>query len=196
MAVSNATGAIVLTTGNKSEMATGYSTLYGDSAGGFAVIKDVPKTLVYELCRYRNEVAVEVGDPEPIPLAVLDEGAVGRTATRPARRPVAAPLRRARPVARALRRRRRHRRGDDRERSRPRAGPADHAPRGPAASTSGARCRRAFGSRRRPSAVTVVCRSRTPFARASMSRRPRHRRAPAACFDAAVPRAGRDARRS
>ena len=71
MAISNATGAIVLTTGNKSEMATGYSTLYGDSAGGFAVIKDVPKTLVYELCRYRNEVAVEAGDPEPIPLAVL-----------------------------------------------------------------------------------------------------------------------------
>jgi NAD+ synthase (glutamine-hydrolysing) len=71
MAVSNATGAIVLTTGNKSEMATGYSTLYGDSAGGFAVIKDVPKTLVYELCRYRNEVAVDAGDPEPIPLAVL-----------------------------------------------------------------------------------------------------------------------------
>ena len=41
----------MLTTGNKSELATGYSTLYGDSAGGFAVIKDVPKTLVYELCR-------------------------------------------------------------------------------------------------------------------------------------------------
>jgi NAD+ synthase (glutamine-hydrolysing) len=57
MAVSNATGWIVLTTGNKSEMATGYSTLYGDSAGGFAVIKDVPKTLVYELCNYRNRVA-------------------------------------------------------------------------------------------------------------------------------------------
>ena len=73
MAVSNATGAIVLTTGNKSEMATGYSTLYGDSAGGFAVIKDVPKTLVYELCRYRNQVALEVGDPEPIPLAVLEK---------------------------------------------------------------------------------------------------------------------------
>jgi NAD+ synthase (glutamine-hydrolysing) len=73
MAVSNATGAIVLTTGNKSEMATGYSTLYGDSAGGFAVIKDVPKTLVYELCRYRNRVALEVGDPEPIPLAVLEK---------------------------------------------------------------------------------------------------------------------------
>jgi NAD+ synthase (glutamine-hydrolysing) len=54
MAVSNAQGWIVLTTGNKSELATGYSTLYGDSAGGFAVIKDVPKTLVYRLCRYRN----------------------------------------------------------------------------------------------------------------------------------------------
>ena len=71
MAISNATGAIVLTTGNKSEMATGYSTLYGDSAGGFAVIKDVPKTLVYELCRYRNEVAVRDGDPQPVPEAVL-----------------------------------------------------------------------------------------------------------------------------
>ena len=71
MAVSNATGAIVLTTGNKSEMATGYSTLYGDSAGGFAVIKDVPKTLVYELCRYRNERARLDGDPEPISEEVL-----------------------------------------------------------------------------------------------------------------------------
>jgi NAD+ synthase (glutamine-hydrolysing) len=71
MAISNATGAIVLTTGNKSEMATGYSTLYGDSAGGFAVIKDVPKTLVYELCRYRNEIALRDGDPEPIPVSVL-----------------------------------------------------------------------------------------------------------------------------
>ncbi|MHB8498740.1 MAG: NAD+ synthase [Acidimicrobiales bacterium] len=57
MALSNAKGWIVLTTGNKSEMASGYSTLYGDSAGGFAVIKDVPKTLVYDLCRYRNRQA-------------------------------------------------------------------------------------------------------------------------------------------
>jgi NAD+ synthase (glutamine-hydrolysing) len=54
MALSNDRGWIVLTTGNKSEMATGYSTLYGDSAGGFAVIKDVDKTLVYRLCRYVN----------------------------------------------------------------------------------------------------------------------------------------------
>jgi NAD+ synthase (glutamine-hydrolysing) len=54
MARSNASGKIVLTTGNKSEMAVGYSTLYGDTAGGFAVLKDVPKTLVYELASYRN----------------------------------------------------------------------------------------------------------------------------------------------
>ena len=73
MAMSNAKGWIVLTTGNKSEMATGYSTLYGDSAGGFAVIKDVPKTLVYELCRYRNTQAVLDGLPGPIPDSVLDK---------------------------------------------------------------------------------------------------------------------------
>ena len=55
MALSNKhRGSIVLTTGNKSELAVGYSTLYGDTAGGFAVIKDVPKTLVYDLCRWRN----------------------------------------------------------------------------------------------------------------------------------------------
>lgn len=73
MAVSNAKGWIVLTTGNKSEMATGYSTLYGDSAGGFAVIKDVPKTLVYDLCRHRNTQAVLEGLPGPIPDSVLDK---------------------------------------------------------------------------------------------------------------------------
>jgi NAD+ synthase (glutamine-hydrolysing) len=54
MALSNKTGSIVLTTGNKSEMAVGYCTLYGDMAGGFAVIKDLTKTLVYRLARYRN----------------------------------------------------------------------------------------------------------------------------------------------
>jgi NAD+ synthase (glutamine-hydrolysing) len=57
MALSNKFGWLVLTTGNKSEIGVGYSTLYGDTAGGFAVIKDVPKMLVYELCRYRNQVA-------------------------------------------------------------------------------------------------------------------------------------------
>jgi NAD+ synthase (glutamine-hydrolysing) len=55
MALSNKNGWLVLTTGNKSEFATGYCTLYGDMAGGFAVIKDVPKTLVFGLCRWRNE---------------------------------------------------------------------------------------------------------------------------------------------
>jgi NAD+ synthase (glutamine-hydrolysing) len=73
MAISNATGALVLTTGNKSELATGYTTLYGDSVGGFAVIKDVVKTLVYELCRYRNARADAQGQPAPIPTSVLDK---------------------------------------------------------------------------------------------------------------------------
>ncbi len=57
MAVSNKSGKIVLTTGNKSEMAVGYATLYGDMAGGFCVLKDVPKTLVYRLAGYRNSVS-------------------------------------------------------------------------------------------------------------------------------------------
>jgi NAD+ synthase (glutamine-hydrolysing) len=68
MALSNKHGWLVLTTGNKSEMSVGYATLYGDMAGGFAVIKDVPKTLVYELVRRRNERAGR----EPIPASVLD----------------------------------------------------------------------------------------------------------------------------
>ncbi|MFQ5996752.1 MAG: NAD+ synthase [Dehalococcoidales bacterium] len=57
MALSNKFGWLVLTTGNKSEMATGYTTLYGDMAGGFAVIKDVPKTMVYKLAKHRNSLA-------------------------------------------------------------------------------------------------------------------------------------------
>ena len=68
MALSNRHGWLVLTTGNKSEMSVGYATLYGDMAGGFAVIKDVPKTLVYRLVRYRNELA----DRELVPQSVLD----------------------------------------------------------------------------------------------------------------------------
>jgi NAD+ synthase (glutamine-hydrolysing) len=68
MALSNTHGWLVLTTGNKSEMSVGYATLYGDMAGGFAVIKDVPKTLVYDLVRHRNSKA-----PEPlVPPAVID----------------------------------------------------------------------------------------------------------------------------
>lgn len=60
MAFSNKFGWLVLTTGNKSEMSTGYATLYGDMAGGFAVIKDVPKVLVYKLSRYRNSLGVVI----------------------------------------------------------------------------------------------------------------------------------------
>jgi NAD+ synthase (glutamine-hydrolysing) len=60
MALSNKFGSIVLTTGNKSEMAVGYSTLYGDMAGGFAVIKDISKTLVYRLCHYRNSLSAAI----------------------------------------------------------------------------------------------------------------------------------------
>jgi NAD+ synthase (glutamine-hydrolysing) len=63
----------VLTTGNKSELATGFSTLYGDSAGGFAPIKDVPKTGVWELSRWRNEQAVAAAAVEPIPPAIIDK---------------------------------------------------------------------------------------------------------------------------
>ncbi len=72
MALSNKFGWLVLTTGNKSEMSVGYTTLYGDLAGGFAVIKDVPKTLVYRLCTWRNSpagaitvdaIASHAGDP-------------------------------------------------------------------------------------------------------------------------------------
>ncbi len=69
MALSNKFGWLVLTTGNKSEMATGYTTLYGDMAGGFAVIKDVPKTMVYELARYRNSL----GRTELIPSTIVDK---------------------------------------------------------------------------------------------------------------------------
>jgi NAD+ synthase (glutamine-hydrolysing) len=69
MALSNKFGSLVLTTGNKSEMATGYSTLYGDMAGGFAVLKDVLKTLLYELAAYRNTL----GEKPVIPQAVIDK---------------------------------------------------------------------------------------------------------------------------
>jgi len=69
MTISNKFGYLVLTTGNKSEFATGYATLYGDMAGGYAVIKDVPKTLVFRLCEYRNEV----GPGAPVPRSVIDK---------------------------------------------------------------------------------------------------------------------------
>ncbi|HUY86739.1 MAG TPA: NAD+ synthase, partial [Acidimicrobiales bacterium] len=69
MELSNQYGWLVLTTGNKSELAVGYSTLYGDTAGGFAVIKDVPKTMVYQLCEMRNRN----GEEQVIPKSVIDK---------------------------------------------------------------------------------------------------------------------------
>ncbi|WP_420834914.1 NAD+ synthase [Serpentinimonas raichei] len=71
MALSNKFGAIVLTTGNKSELATGYCTLYGDMAGGFAVLKDVPKTRVFELARWRNAHDPCGGGANPIPERII-----------------------------------------------------------------------------------------------------------------------------
>jgi NAD+ synthase (glutamine-hydrolysing) len=67
MALSNQEGHLVLTTGNKSELAVGYSTLYGDSVGGFNPLKDVPKLLVWRLARWRNQAALERGENPPIP---------------------------------------------------------------------------------------------------------------------------------
>ena len=69
MTIANKFGWLVLTTGNKSEMATGYATLYGDMAGGFAVIKDIPKQMVYQLAQYRNSI----DDLEVIPSSVIEK---------------------------------------------------------------------------------------------------------------------------
>ena len=71
MSLSNAEGHLVLTTGNKTEIAVGYSTIYGDSVGGFAPIRDVPKTLVWELAKWRNEAARRQNLVEPIPEASI-----------------------------------------------------------------------------------------------------------------------------
>jgi NAD+ synthase (glutamine-hydrolysing) len=72
MAASNATGALVLTTGNKSELAVGYATLYGDMNGGFAPLRDVYKTDVWALARWRNERARVAGSSEVIPASVIE----------------------------------------------------------------------------------------------------------------------------
>ena len=100
MALSNKFGWLVLTTGNKSEMAVGYATLYGDMAGGLAVIKDVLKTWVYRLVRDRNERA----GSELVPGIRARARSDRRAAARPARRGLAAALRAARSHPRGLRR--------------------------------------------------------------------------------------------
>jgi NAD+ synthase (glutamine-hydrolysing) len=73
MAESNMHGHLVLTTGNKTELSVGYSTIYGDSAGGFAPIKDVPKMLVWELARWRNSFAESRGETPPIPANSIEK---------------------------------------------------------------------------------------------------------------------------
>lgn len=73
MGLSNMHGHLVLTTGNKTELAVGYSTIYGDSVGGFAPIKDVPKLLVWELARWRNEHARARGETPPIPVGSIEK---------------------------------------------------------------------------------------------------------------------------
>ena len=157
MAISNKFGWMVLTTGNKSEMATGYSTLYGDMAGGFAVIKDVPKMLVYALVRRPQPARRTRADPR----GGAREAAERRAAPGPEGRGLAAAVRGARRGARGLRRSRTSRP----RRSRPRAStarPSSASSRSStAASTSGARRRRASGCRPRRSARTAGCRSPT-----------------------------------
>jgi len=74
MALSNRTGALVLTTGNKSEIAVGYCTLYGDMNGGLAVIADIPKTMVFRVCRYMNAHFASLGyDAPPIPISTIEK---------------------------------------------------------------------------------------------------------------------------
>jgi NAD+ synthase (glutamine-hydrolysing) len=73
MGLSNLDGHLVLTTGNKTELSVGYSTIYGDSAGGFAPIKDVPKMLVWALARWRNELAASRGEVPPIPESSIEK---------------------------------------------------------------------------------------------------------------------------
>ena len=73
MGLSNQNGHLVLTTGNKSELAVGYSTIYGDSVGGFAPIKDVEKSLVWELAKHRNKLAASTGAIAPIPESSIDK---------------------------------------------------------------------------------------------------------------------------
>lgn len=73
MAISNQEGHLVLATGNKSELSVGYSTIYGDAVGGFAPIKDVPKTLVWDLARWRNERATADGETPPIPASSIEK---------------------------------------------------------------------------------------------------------------------------
>jgi NAD+ synthetase len=116
MALSNKFGWLVLTTGNKSEMAVGYSTLYGDSAGGFAVIKDVYKTTVYELCRYVNDTRRAGDHPEACSTSRRRPSSARTSATTRACRPTRCSTRSSRRTWRTTARRRDHRRSATRPR--------------------------------------------------------------------------------
>ena len=104
MGLSNQHGHLVLATGNKSELAVGYSTLYGDAVGGFAPLKDVPKTLVWRLARWRNARRRAPGRDAADPGELDQQAAVGRAAPRPARHRLAARRTSARRRPRRLRR--------------------------------------------------------------------------------------------
>ena len=201
MALSNTVGSLVLATGNKSEMSVGYSTLYGDMAGGFAVIKDVPKQLVYELVKYRNAPRRRRARPRVGDRA----GALGRASPRSARRRLAAAVRDARP-------------GRSRAMSSATSRATSSSPRGSPAEVVDEVVRlvnraeykrrqaraRASGSRRRRSAATGGCRSPTatraepgrqaPDRRADRDRHP-HQRAESTrvVAELAVPDPGRAA---
>ena len=158
MALSNKFGAIVLSTGNKSELGVGYCTLYGDMVGGLAVISDVPKTLVYRLSEYVNSRR------PVIPQATHRKAAFGRAAPRPERQRLAPAVRDSRCRARRLRRRFPPR-GTDRQR--PRIRYRSRAPRDPLG-----RSRRiqAPASRPRPQDFPQSLRCRPPFADRSQER--------------------------
>jgi hypothetical protein len=160
MAISNKTGSLVLTTGNKSEMAVGYCTLYGDMAGGFAVIKDIAKTLVYRARALAQHALVRDSRTDHQPPAI------GRVEAGPDRSGQSAPLRGAR----------RHRRGVHGKGSQP---ARDHCPAAlprpmcaascicsRSANTSGGRHRSASASRSAVSARTGAIRS--PIATATL----------------------------
>ena len=92
MGISNQEGHLVLATGNKSELSVGYSTIYGDAVGGYAPIKDVPKTLVWALARWRNDGGGAPRRDAADPAEQHRQAAVGRAAARPARHRLAARL--------------------------------------------------------------------------------------------------------
>ena len=156
MALSNRYGHLVLSTGNKSELAVGYCTLYGDMAGGYAVLSDVPKTLVYELAAELNR------DGERIPRATLEKPPSAELRPEPEGHRLPAPLREARPAHRGARGPRRFPSPQAARRRGCLAGPGagDRAAHRRRPSTSGARCPRARRSPPGPSARAAAIRSR------------------------------------